>query len=323
MKKIFISIFLLIFLTGCSSDKTSLKSDYKTIKTKNKEQYLMVGFISSDLDTNISSCINEKVDNVFVKVGDKVKKNQVLLTLNSESLKAKLNQAQAGVDISKASLQNIQSGNRPEQILSAEANYNSSSKFLDIAKKNYERTKSLFDNGALSQKDLEVSQEQLTSAEASMQNSLQQLNILKKGSTKENLEIYKAQLKQAEASLKVIESEFKNINIVSPIDGSIVYKNINSGEYVNSGKTLFTISSKKGFFVNSYVPTDIVKHLEVNQNVKIKISELDNQKFVGKILAINEKINDNNRDVLVKISIEKPSENLKTGMFAEIALSKN
>ena len=141
-------------------------------------------------------------------------------------------------------------------------------------------------------------------------------------STETSINVYKAQVEQAQAALKTAQTTLNNGTISAPISGSVTAKNIKAGEMASPNTALLTISNPNALVVNAYAPIDVVGDLCEGQDVVIKVSEAGDTTFKGKISVINSKLNSQNRSILVKIIISDPTSELKPGMFAEVGIEE-
>lgn len=322
-KTILICLIAVMMLSGCgttanSGTKNSEQASTETIRQGAKTQYIMGGKVAANEQANVTSKIAGKVSEIAVDVGTEVKQGEVLITLDDKDLQAAVDQAAAGVTTANANLHNALNSARPEQVTEAEAALDNASNAYAATKKNYDRIKALADAGASSQMELDTASQQLSAANAQLVSAQQQLTMLKNGPSQSSIEVYQAQVNQAEAALKVAQAALSNAAITAPIDGMVTAKSINVGEYASPGAALVSLANSKDLFVNANAPLEIVSSLSEGSEVEIKISELPDQKFRGKIAVINSKLNDQSRDVLVRITIEDPNELIKPGMFAEI-----
>jgi HlyD family secretion protein len=233
-----------------------------------------------------------------------------------------VDQAQAAVNTAKANLTNAQNSTRPEQIAQAEASVESASKTYETAKKNYNRVQALVDSGAATEQELDSISQSLASASSAYKTAQEQLNMLKNGQTKYSIDVFKAQVSQAEAALNTAKTALSNTVITAPISGTVSARNINVGDTVSPGVSIISIVNPTNLFINAYAPLDIVNQLSVGKSVNIKVSEIPDKEFHGKISVINSQVNSQSRDVLVKVTFTDKSSDLKPGMFAEIALEK-
>lgn len=326
MRKTLFCLIAVVFLSGCSSS-VSTNANNSVQATKNTQQstntqYIMGGKIQANEEANIGSKISARVSEITVDVGSKVNQGDTIIKLDTKDLQAQVDQAQAAVNTAKANLANATSGTRPEQIAQAQASLDSAFQSYEVTKKNYDRTKALVDAGAEAQQQLDLAQQQLAAAEAQYKTAQEQLNMLKNGPTQSSIEVYQAQVNQAEAALKVAQTALSNTTITAPISGEVSAKNINVGEMASTSATLLSIVNPSGLCVNAYAPLEVVDQLKEGQDVVVKVSEIPDKQFEGKITVINSKLNSQSRNVLVKVALSDPNSLLKSGMFAEVGLKK-
>ncbi|WP_026889031.1 HlyD family secretion protein [Clostridium beijerinckii] len=326
MKKYILLIVLPVLIgtslfTGCAV-KNNKNENVVQAEAVNKQNsiYLMAGRIETDNQVNVSSKISARVSDVLVNVGSTVNQGDAVIKLDTQDLQAQMNQAQAAVNTANANLTNAMNSSRPEQISQAQATLDSAKATYDVAKKNYDRTKALADAGAATEVQLETAQQQLTSAESGQKSAEEQLEMLKNGATETSINVYKAQVQQAEEALKTAQVALNNGTITAPISGKVTVKNINKGEMTSPGSTLVSISNPDALCVNAYVPLSIAKDLKEGQAVTIKVSEIEESEFEGTISVINSELNPQSNNVLVKITLVDSNSQLKPGMFAEVGV---
>jgi len=326
MKKYILLVILPVLLgislfTGCSAGKNESGS---TVQGEdNKKQgaiYLMAGKIETNDQANISSKITARVSEISVDVGSTVSQGDTIIKLDTQDLQSQVDQAQAAVNTANANLTNAMNSTRPEQIAQAQAALDSATATYEVGKKNYDRTKTLVDAEANTAQQLETAEQQLTVAETGQKSAEEQLEMLKNGATETSVDVYKAQVEQAEAALKTAQIALSNGNITAPISGKVNAKNINVGEMASPGVALVSISNPDDLCVDAYAPFDIVKDLKEGQALAVKVSEVDDVEFKGTISVINSELNSQSSNVLVKVTLSDPNSQLKPGMFTEIGV---
>lgn len=323
-KTMLVCLVLAMTLSGCSSAQ-STSNNSQTIENKqeqSKNTYLMAGKIEANDQVNLAAKNSARVSEVLVDIGSKVNAGDTIIKLDTQELQAQVDQAQAAVNTAKANLTNAMSATRPEQIAQDQATLDSATETHEVAKKNYDRTKTLLEAGGATQQQLETANQQLTIAEAQQKTAQEVLNMHKNGATESSIDVFKAQVEQSEAALKTSQTSLINGTITSPISGVVTAKNINVGEMASANAALASISNINALCVNAYAPLDIVNQLKEGQDVVVKVSEVENVEFEGKIIVINSKLNSQSRNVLVKVSLSDPNSQLKPGMFAEVGLKK-
>lgn len=325
MKKTMLVCLVLAFtLSGCSSAQ-SISNNSQTVENKqeqSKNTYIMAGKMEANDQVNLAAKNSARVSEILVDIGSKVNAGDTIIKLDTQELQAQVDQAQAAVNVAKANLTNAMSTARPEQIAQDEASLKSATEAYEVAKKNYERTKTLGEADAATQQQLETSKQQFVTAESQQKTAQEVLNMHKNGATETSIDVYRAQVEQTEAALKIAQTSLINGTITSPISGVVTAKNINVGEMASSNATLASISNINALCVNAYAPLDIVNQLKEGQDVVVKVAEVENAEVEGKITVINSKLNSQSRNVLVKVSLSDQNLQLKPGMFAEVGLKK-
>lgn len=307
--------------SGCAANANRNENAVQAEEiNEQKSVYLMAGKLATDNQVNVASKISARVSDISVNVGAVVNQGDTVIKLDTQDLQAQLDQAQAAVNTANANLTNAMNSTRPEQITQAQATLDSAKATYDVAKKNYDRTKALTDAGATTEVELETAQQQLTSAESGQKSAEEQLEMLKNGATETSIDVYKAQVKQAEEALKTAQIVLNNGNITAPISGKVTVKNINKGEIASPGSTLISISNPDTLCVNAYAPLSIIKDLKEGQAVTVKVSAIKDSEFEGTISVINSELNSQSSNVLVKITLVDSSAQLKPGMFAEVGM---
>ena len=183
--RIFLSLFILVVLLGCNEQPTATKKIIRPIAwTQVEESNLtqlrtLSGIVAPVEATRLSFEVIGKIETVEVKLGDTVKKDQVLAQLNHRSFNLGLQSAQAQLDKANSSMFEAKIGfERYNKLIkqglvsqsefdNAKATYNSSKSAVgvaqaqvDIARKNLQDStlKSPYD-GIITKRLIEPSQQ--------------------------------------------------------------------------------------------------------------------------------------------------------------------
>ena len=132
---------------------------------------------------------------------------QQVIDLSKIRAVTQIEQAEAALESLVANLQKIKSGARAEDRRQAEAGLNQADANLTNAKSNHERMIQLFENGAISQQSLESAKTQLDIAMAQHKIATEQLQLIDNGARVEDIQAMEAQVEQAEASLRLAETQ--------------------------------------------------------------------------------------------------------------------
>lgn len=127
-----------------------------------------------------------------------------------------------------------------------------------------------------------------------------------------------AQLKKNQATVNQLKASLAKKHIVAPFSGTIGIRQVDVGDYLASGTVIATLQDLSSLYVDFYLPEQAVPKLAVGQAVNVSVSAYPGQTFVGAISAINPKIEDSTRNVLVRATLGNPDGRLLPGMFASL-----
>ncbi|AET66493.1 RND family efflux transporter, MFP subunit [Desulfosporosinus orientis DSM 765] len=309
-----------VLLTGCNSSAPKAEGD-ATVQV-NKPVYVMAGIIDANEKAQITTKLAGKVADISVDVGSTVQKGDLLITLDTKEVEAQVAQAEAGVQTAQANLAKVEAGARPEQIAQAQSTLDSAQISYTNAKNNFDRNQQLLAAGAIAQAQFETAQTQLAAAEAQYNAAQDQLKILTQGETQESLNVLRAQVAQSQAALDLAKTQLANGTITAPVSGIVSAKNINIGELASPGTALLTVVNLDTLYVKASLPEDLIKDVKVGQEVVVKVAELADQEFKGKVSVVDPVIDSRSKSVLAKIEIDNSKAILKPGMLAEIGIIK-
>jgi len=178
----------------------------------------------------IGSPLNRIIKKVLVKSGEKVKKGEILLTLEDQDLLADLAARQVEYEIAKAKLQKMESLPRQEDLIAAEAALKSAEVDLKQSQNQYQMVQGLEYSRALSQQEIDRRRFSDEQAQARWHEAQAHLNKVKGGAWKPDLKIASLEILQAKAGMERIEADIQRTLIRSPIDGTILQINVHEGE---------------------------------------------------------------------------------------------
>ena len=251
-----------------SKEKVKPTVQVQEVQKVKKENVLnYTGTILARDEALISPKVGGKVSRILVQNGERVKAGQSLVELESKDYRTALSASQA--DLKKAEIQ------------------------VTTLRSNYVRLKTLYDQGAVSQKDLEEIEAALQAAEADKE--------------------------KAQAGVQSAEDFLKDTVLVSPIDGVVTNRNIMLGQMAGPGIPLMSVANLD--YVCVVINTE-PKDLEIIQRpqitAEITVDEQEGERFQGTVEAVNPAANIAARAFETRIKVANPKHQLKPGMFARI-----
>ncbi len=166
-----------------------------------------------------SSKVPGRIDDMKVEQGDRVEKGQLLYTLSTPELEAKLQQAEAVKSAAAALDQAAIAGARIQQIEAAMNMWEKAQAGLELARKTYERVKNLYEQGVVPEQKMDEASANYKAMEATALAAKAQYNLAMDGARKEDKEAAAARVRQAEGAVSEVESYISDAMVYSPVHG--------------------------------------------------------------------------------------------------------
>jgi RND family efflux transporter MFP subunit len=272
MKKFKIGLVLFLVIGGiifilmnnkskleAKSNNTVIDTYSVTVERAGKKQVSknleLIGTITGSNDVAVVAEASGRVTGIYAKVGDNKSKGSVLIQLDDELKKA--------------------------AYLTAEVNY-------EKANKDFERYKSLFNEGSIAVTRLEGA---------------------------------KLELQAAESQYITAKREYNNSKITAPISGVVTAKNVDEGDYVNEGSVVANIVDISNLKVKLNVAEKDAFRLKPGDKVEIYTDVYPGEIFKGKIETISAQ-GDASHTYPVEITLPNNSKYpLKAGMFGRVSFA--
>lgn len=279
-------------------------------------------------DVNLSAKNSGTIQTFAVDEGDTVKQGQVVAVLSRNDLVAQRDQDALAVTTAQAQLDDLVSGARAQEIAEDQASVNIAQANYNKAVDDLARNQQLYQSGAISNEALdqyqtavEVDKGQLDSAQAA-------LSLLQAGNRPDAIAAAQDEVKQSQAVLQSAQAVLNDLNVVSPINGTVLTKNYEQGEFVQMGAAIVTVVNLDDLWIRVYIPTDQLPAIKLGQQVHCMVSGLP-QAFTGTVEEINSQgeftlktiqTEEERANVVfgVKIRIDNEGGVLKPGMPADV-----
>lgn len=220
------------------------------------------GLAKAQQTARLSFKVGGTITSIPVKVGDLVRKGQVLASLDATDYQVSYSQSVANVQSSKAQ---IESANA--QLESAKANY-------IAAQSNYNRFEKLYETNSISLSDFEQAKSSYLSAEASYKAAETQVSAAKAGK------------QSSESMARSASNQISYTKIKAPFTGAISSINIEENEIVNPGSPIFELNSVGSPDVEVGVPENAISSITNQQKVEVQFNSLPDHKLNGVVHEI-------------------------------------
>ena len=263
----------------------------------------------------ISTKVDGRVKDIFIERGDVVKAGDTIITIEDEEYVARVRLAEAQVARTKARLEQLRAGSRPQEIAKARADAASAEATAVQAKKEEDRIAGLERDGIASSSELDVARANRRVAEANWAAQKELVRLAELGPRAEEIAMAAAQLLESEANLEVAQTQLGFTIITAPIDGTILEKVAKKGEMVTTSNFGGTQGARSAA-VSMADLTDLQVELDINeddlprvrlgQDCEIQVDSHPRERIAGVVDEIAPRADRQKATVQVKVKILDP-----------------
>ncbi len=280
------------------------------------------GKIQPILKVEVKSKASGIVEKLYVDINDRVKKGQQLAQLDQVEILAQVNAQRALLSAAEANVATYEANIEQDKV-------NAAAPDLPMYKATLDRNQQMHKAGIVSRQALDDANKDYLAALTRRDSSKAQIGV-----DAARLKQARAQVLQADASLKQLVEQLSYTTIVAPMDGEILSRDVEIGAAVSSilvlGSTatlVMTEGDTSEVYVQGKVDEADIAHVYMGQPARIKVESFRDRLFYGKVTKISpmgvEK--DNVTTFEVRVSINNAGGELKAQMTAnaEILLDEH
>ena len=321
-----LGIVLLIAIGVFAATRGGTKIDPSKLAKVEKgdlaKSVVATGKVTPITKVEVKSKASGIVKKLLVDYGDRVKKGQLLAQLDKIEIEAQVEQSKAALEAAQANLKSSQADFERAKV-------DAEGPDVPLLKRAYERAVNMAKDGVVSTSALE-------DAQKNYEMSLNKQNVSKAQVTvlKAKIAQSQANVAQDQANLKQLEEQLSYTDIISPIDGIVLSRDVQMGDAVSSilvlgssATLVMTLGDTSEVYVKGKVDESDIGKVYLGQRARIKVESFKDKTFDGKVTKISpmgvEK--DNVTTFEVRVSIQNPGGELKAEMTAnaEIILEEH
>lgn len=132
------------------------------------------------------------------------------------------------------------------------------------------------------------------------------------------VEEQQAKTKSIEAQLVSARAKVSDLVIRAPFSGILGFREVSQGAYVNAGSSITNLDDVSRIKVDFHLPERLLTHINVGQRVSAANTAYQDKMFIGKITAIDSRVDSTTRTIKVRAIINNYSLKLHPGMLLNI-----
>ena len=269
---------------GGGGPRVPMTVELGTLKRGKVSAYLtVVGNLIGEQTVDIAPRTGGRLLDVNVKLGDRVRRGQVLAKVEDREIVEQVRQAEASQEVSKATIRQREAD-------------------LKVAELNFERSKNLYQRQLLAKQALDDAESRYMAAVA-------------------QFDLSKAQLMQNDSRLQELRINLQNTQVVSPVDGFVGKRSVDPGAMVNTNTAIASVVDiSKMRLVANVVEKDL-RMVSAGDTAVVEVDAYPGEKFNGKIARVSPVLDPSTRTAAMEVEIPNGDYRLKPGMYARINLT--
>ncbi|RNC67228.1 MAG: HlyD family efflux transporter periplasmic adaptor subunit [Desulfuromonadales bacterium] len=282
-------------------------------------------------DVEVSFKIPGRVKERLVDEGEPVEHGQVVARLDDEDLRLEVARQQREVEAQAATLRELETGYRPEDIARADAVVRRAKADAERLEADFARQDALLRREVISRRDFDVSRAAYEGSQAALREALEQQKLMHRGPRREQIDAARARHRQAQESLALARTRLGYTTVASPIAGIVLAKHAEPGEQVAAGTPVVTVGDIRDTWVRAYIAETDLGRVKVGQKARIKSDTWPDKRYEGTVTFIAQEAEFTPRNVQtekervklvyrIKITVPNPTMELKPGMPVDAEL---
>ncbi|EIJ43204.1 RND family efflux transporter, MFP subunit [Beggiatoa alba B18LD] len=130
----------------------------------------------------------------------------------------------------------------------------------------------------------------------------------------------KAKLDESRARQSIYQVSLDKTRILAPFTGILSLKDISEGAYIKAGDDLVTLVDIRTVKLDFRVSERYLTQLKIGQAVNLRVDAYPNETFSGQLYAIDPRVDEETRTILLRARVKNEAQKLLPGMFARVSL---
>jgi len=244
----------------------------------------------AQIDGDISPVVSRVggyVQDIKFEENTRVNEGDVLVKLDDSDYKIKLEQAMAGQKGASAGVcvSESQIAATSANTSTAKANIEAARVKLNLAQKDYDRYQNLVKDGSVTQQQFDQAKAQKESAQAAFTAANDQYNAAVKqvGTTQSQLAVSSNGVTQRQADVDFAKLQLSYTEIKAPSSGIVSKKNVQKGQLVQAGQSLFSIVNDNSLYVTANFKETQLEDIRTGSKVKVEVDAYPDQDVEGEV----------------------------------------
>jgi RND family efflux transporter MFP subunit len=243
----------------------------------------VVGNLIGEQTVDVVPRTGGRITAMLVKMGDPVRKGQVIARIEDREIVEQVRQAEASHQVAEATIRQRDAD-------------------LNLAQTNVERSRNLYARQLLPKQTLDDAEARYLSSIAA-------------------LDLSRAQLAQSAARLEELRINLGNTNVVSPVNGFVGKRNLDVGAFASNNQPVASVVDISSLRLVANVVEKDLRAVSVGDSAQVEVDAYPGEKFPGRIARLAPVLDPATRTASMEVEIPNRGNKLKPGMYARVDLT--
>ena len=244
------------------------------------ERVTVVGNLIGAVTVDVVPKVSGRIETVAVRLGDPVRRGQLLATLEDRELREQLRQTEASLEVSRATIRQRDAD-------------------LKNSQSNLERSRNLFARNL-------IARQALDDAEARNDAALAQVDLAR------------AQAAQSSARLEELRINLSNTRILSPVDGFVGSRRLDPGAFVGTNSSFLSVVDIHFVRLVANLVEKDIRRIVVDMPAQVEVDAYPGEVFQGRVARLAPVLDPATRTAEMEVEVPNPQSRLKPGMYARV-----
>ncbi|WP_323635688.1 HlyD family secretion protein [Pectobacterium polaris] len=236
---------------------------------------------------SVSSKVAGRIAEVQVQKGQQLDVGDLVFTLLTPELDAKLEQAKAGEAAAGAVALEAKKGAREQQIAAAKDQWQKAKAGSELSHKTYLRVQNLYQEGVLPLQKRDEAKASWDATRYTEGMAWQEYQMAQEGTRKETQAAAEEKVRMAAGSVAEVEAYLAEARVVSPHTGEVSNVLLRSGEIAPQGFPVVTLLDMSDIWIQLAVREDLLERFAMGTEFEARIPALNNQTFRFKVSYVS------------------------------------
>jgi RND family efflux transporter MFP subunit len=256
----------------------------------------------------LSFQVSGLLTSVPVDVGTKVKKGDVVGSLDPRDFQVALDTAQGNLARERANLLAMERGARPEEIEQMKATLEQAEATYREAVAEHERKAKLQTKGGASKEEVEESLARKERNAAQIKIEQENLRIGLAGARPEDLEAQRAEIRALEAAVADAKNQLDYSVLTAPFDGEVVARYVDNYQTVQAKQQIVRLVDISKIEVTIQVPESLISLAPQVKKVICRFDAFEGREFECQVTKIGNEASQITRTYPVTVQLEQPGD---------------